>query len=307
MQRGTNRQPLIRTLATTVLSLGLACAGVHAQGGPSFSRPLQGTGSVEAAPDALKGITVDEHRGDSIPLDLTFEDDRGQAVDLRKYFNGKKPVVLQLGYYDCPMLCSLVSQGSIDSLKQLTLDAGKDYEYLFVSINPAEKAGDASEKKQTFLAKYDRPGAESGVHFLVGNQGQIQHLAQAVGFNYKWVESAQQYSHPAVVVLLTPEGKISRYLYGVKFDPQTVRLSLVEASDGKVGSAMDQVLLTCFMYDGQQGKYALAAMGVMRIGGALTVLALVAVLIRAFRQEHTRNAAAVAAGDSTGQQQQQDH
>jgi protein SCO1/2 len=249
---------------------------------------------TEAAPDALKDIGVTEHLGSKLPLDLTFTDDQGQTVTLGKYFNGKKPVILQLGYLGCPMLCSLVSQGTVDSLRKLSLTAGKDYEIVFVSIDPKEGYKLAADKKETYVQDYHRDGSRDGFHFLVGKQPEITKLAEAVGFKYKWVEDVQQYSHPAVVMVASPEGKLTRYLYGVKFDDQTMRLSLVEASDGKVGNTIDQIILTCFHYDGKQGKYAMVAVNMMRAGGALTVLVLGTVLVLAFRHNARQDAAAAA-------------
>jgi protein SCO1/2 len=290
---------MVTKLAAAALLLLLAsCATARAaDGGPSFTRPLPPIEHVETAPDALMNIGVDEHRGSKLPLDLTFQDDHGQTVKLGKYFTGKKPVILQLGYYKCPMLCSLISQGTVDSLRKLTLTAGKDFEIVFVSIDPEEKSDLAADKKETYVQDYHRDGAADGFHFLTGNEATIKQLAQAVGFRYKWVESAHQFSHPAVVMIATPDGTLSRYLYGVKFDNTTMRLSLVEASDGKVGSAMDQILLTCFHYDGQQGKYAMAAITAMKIGGAVTVLVLAAVLTLAFRSEARRDHGPVPAAD----------
>jgi protein SCO1/2 len=292
---------VVAKLAAVTLTLATGLTALAGPGsGPSFSRPLPPIEHTEVAPDALKNIGVNEHLGSKLPLDLTFTDDHGQTVQLGKYFTGKKPVILQLGYYGCPMLCSLVSQGTVDSLRKLTLTAGKDFEIVFVSIDPNEKYDLGADKKDTYVQDYHREGSRDGFHFLVGSEPQIKQLAQAVGFQYKWVESAQQFSHPAVVMIATPDGKLSRYLYGVRFDNQTMRLSLVEASDGKVGTTMDQILLTCFHYDGQQGKYAMTAVNLMRIGGALTVLVLGTVLVCAFRHDARRDAAATAGGAKDG-------
>lgn len=281
---------MVAKLAAVMLTLAGCFTTAHAASeGPSFSRPLPPIDQREAVPDALKNIGVTEHLGSKLPLDLTFTDDHGQTVQLGKYFTGKKPVILQLGYYGCPMLCSLVSQGTVDSLRKLTLTAGKDFEIVFVSIDPKEKYDLGADKKDTYVQDYHRQGSREGFHFLVGSEPQIKQLAEAVGFQYKWVESVQQYSHPAVVMIATPEGKLSRYLYGVRFDNQTMRLSLVEASDGKVGSTLDQIILTCFHYDGTQGKYAMTAVNMMRVGGALTVLVLATVLVRAFRHGDGRH------------------
>jgi protein SCO1/2 len=247
-----------------------------------------GTPRMEPAPDELKGITVDEHLNTQLPLDLTFTDERNRPVQLRQFFTGQRPVILQLGYYSCPMLCSLVSRGLVDSLKPVQYTAGTDYELVFISIDPNEDWQLAQGKKRSFLKEYNRPGAESGWHFLTGKADAIEKVAKAVGFNYKWVPSAGQFSHPAVISICTPGGKLSRYLYGIKFDERTLRLSLVEASQGKIGTTVDHFLLTCFQYDGKQGKYAATAMTIMRMGGALTMVILGGVLFTLFRREAHR-------------------
>jgi protein SCO1/2 len=290
MRRKTGQLGLARLAAATLLLAGAAAA--HGADGQSFSRPLPPIEYKESAPDSLQGIGVEEHLGSKLPLDLTFTDDKGETVQLSKYFSGKKPVILQIGYLGCPMLCSLVSQGTVDSLRKLTLDVGRDFEVVFVSVDPTETSDLAADKKETYAQDYHREGSRAGFHFLVGKEDQIKRLTEAVGYQYKWVESVRQYSHPAVLVIGTPDGTISRYLYGVRFDNQTMRLSLVEASDGKVGSTMDQILLTCFQYDGKQGKYAMTAINLMRAGGALTVLVLGTVLVRAFRHDARRDPAA---------------
>jgi protein SCO1/2 len=298
MRRGGTQHPVVAKLAAVALTLA-GCLSAHAaweSGAPTFSRAMPPIEHTEAAPDALKDIGVTEHLGSKLPLDLTFTDDQGQTVTLGKYFNGKKPVILQLGYLGCPMLCSLVSQGTVDSLRKLSLTAGQDFEIVFVSIDPKEDYKLAADKKDTYVQDYHRDGSRDGFHFLVGKQPEITKLADAVGFKYKWVEDVQQYSHPAVVMVASPEGKLTRYLYGVKFQDQTMRLSLVEAADGKVGNTIDQIILTCFHYDGKQGKYAMVAINMMRVGGALTVLVLGTVLVLAFRQNARREPTAAGTG-----------
>jgi protein SCO1/2 len=251
---------------------------------------------MEAAPDELKNISLDEHPNGQLPLDATFIDDTNHPVKLGDYFTGKRPVILQLGYYGCPMLCDLISQGATASLKDLSLSAGADYQFVFISIDPKEDWQMAQGKKKSYLSEYARPGAEAGWHFLTGREADIKRVSKAIGFNYKWVPSANQFSHPAGLIICTPEGKISRYLYGVKFEDKTLRLSLVEASEGKIGTTTDHFLLTCFQYDGKQGKYALAAMGLMRLGGAVTLAILVSVLIWLFRREKRRKPLGTDAG-----------
>ena len=278
---------LVTRLAACLFAAA-ACAPA-AVAGMSTPEPPR-TPRMEAAPEELKNITVDEHLNTQLPLDLTFTDERNQTVQLGQYFSGNKPVVLQLGYYGCPMLCDLVSRGLTKSLKTVELNAGSDFEVVFISIDPHEDWTLAQGKKRSYVTEYDRPGSAGGWHFLTGREPQIKQVAKAVGFNYKWVASASQFSHPAGLILCSPEGKISRYLYGVKFDEKTLRLSLVEASEGKVGSTGDRFLLTCFQYDGHQGRYAFVAMSLMRWGAALTLIVLTIVMIWLFRRDARRRA-----------------
>jgi protein SCO1/2 len=240
--------------------------------------PLARADRMEAAPDALQGIGIDEKGGATLPLNTVFKDEKGQVVSLNDYFHHDRPVILQLSYFGCPMLCGLVSNGMVDSLNDLKLTMGKDYDVINVSFDPSETPALANLKKQSFLSAYNRPAGAASWHFLTGTQQSIDTLTQAVGFQYKWIEAKHQFSHPAALILLSPEGKITRYLYGVKYDPRTLRLSLVEASNGKVGTTLDRVILTCFHYDAYAGKYNVVAMNVMRLGGVTTVLILSCVI-----------------------------
>ena len=248
--------------------------------------------SPVAAAD-LTGINVTEHLGTALPLDLTFVDETGKTVKLGDYFTGKRPVVLQLGYYQCPMLCSLISQGTANAFQAVSLESGKDYDLVFVSIDPSETPTLAAQKKQAYAKELGK--TLNGWHFLTGQQPAIESLAKTVGFNYRWIQSAGQFSHPAVIMMCMPEGKVSRYLYGVRFDPTTVRESLVEASNGKIGNSFDQLYLTCFQYDGHQGKYAVAAVTIMRGGGVLVILIVAGFLLGMLRKELKEKAANEAA------------
>lgn len=276
----SRRFPLVFSIFAAILSLSpaLRASTFGADGN---------IGSVQAI---TKDITVDEHTGAQIPPDLTFTDETGKTVRLGDYFKGDRPVVLQLGYYRCPMLCTLISRGIVDSLKAVTLNTNKDYDVVFVSIDSSETPALAAQKKASMLKEFGRDGG-AGWHLLTGQDAQIKTLAKTVGFNYRWIASAGQYAHPAVIMVCMPNGKVSRYLYGVRFNPTTLRLSLVEASDGKVGSAVDRLYLCCFQYDGRQGKYALAAIGLMRIGGVITMIIVAVVLIRIFQKEARKNRA----------------
>ncbi len=233
----------------------------------------------EPLPDELEGVGITEHLEAQVPLDLKFKDERGNIVQLRDYFKKDRPVILTLNYYMCPMLCTLQLNGLIEGLKNMEWVPGNQFEIVTVSINPAETPSLAQLKKQNYMKEYGRPAAAQGWHFLTGQQENIKKLADTVGFGYRFDEQTMQYAHAAALFILTPDGKISRYLYGIQYDAQTLRLSLVEASEGKVGSTLDYVLLTCFHYSATEGRYAIAAVGLMRIGGALTVIILGIVLL----------------------------
>jgi protein SCO1/2 len=273
---------LLKQLAcmTAAFLLGMSQLASPARAG-SLYLPSEGS---PIPPGTLNDVTVVEHTGSQLPLDLTFVDETGKTVQLRDYFKPNRPVVVQLGYYGCPMLCGYISQGLLESVKQVSLTAGKDYELVFISIDPKETPQLAASKKEAYLAAYGRESA-GGWHFLTGKQDNIAALAQADGFGYKWVQAAGQFAHPAALTLAMPDGRISRYLYGVRFDPTTLRMSIVEASNGKVGTAIDALFLTCFRFDGHQGKYAMAAIGMMRGGGLLIMIIVGVVLVRMIRRE----------------------
>lgn len=225
-------------------------------------------------PENAQKVKLNQRIGESIPLELTFTDIQGKEVVLSKYYTGERPVVLFLGYYGCPQLCGLVMNGLIESLTDVTLTAGKDFDLLVVSIDPTERPPLARAKREEYLRYYNRPEAGRGFHFLTGREENIRALADAVGFEYGYDEAEREYAHGAVVYVTTPNGTISRYLIGVRFEPQTVRLSIVEASEGKTGSFADAFLLFCYTFDHTQGRYSLAAMNLMRAGGILTMLIL---------------------------------
>jgi protein SCO1/2 len=276
-----------------ILALALAAIASTARGADADAAPAPTTlpdpgGRMEPAPKELQDIGIDEKSGATLPLDLQFVDETGKTVELRKYFNNKRPVILQLSYFGCPSLCSLVSNGLVDSLNELTLTMGSDYDVINVSFDPAETARLAKLKKQSFLDAYNHPAGAEAWHLLTGNPKEIEQLTRAVGFRYKWIESSKQFSHPAVLILLTPDGKVSRYLYGVQFPSRTLRLSLVEASEGKIGTSVDRFLLTCFHYDSYAGKYTPVAMGIMRVAGVITVLVIAIVITVLIRRERNR-------------------
>ena len=238
---------------------------------------LAGTGTAaaqrtEPPPRALGNAGIVEHPGAQVPLDLEFTAEDGSQVRLGQLVRGDRPVILNLVYYECPMLCGLVLQGMLDGMKALRLSAGRDFDVVTVSINPKETSTLARLKKQGYLKAYGRPEAARGWHFLVGTEPNIRRLADTVGFEYHWDPRANQFVHAAGIFVLTPKGKVARYLYGVQYEPRTLRLALTEAGQGTVGGTTDRIILYCFHYDSNQGRYVLAATNLMRMGGALSLV-----------------------------------
>ncbi|OFV83461.1 MAG: hypothetical protein A2Y78_10400 [Acidobacteria bacterium RBG_13_68_16] len=226
----------------------------------------------ERLPKDLEGVGITEHPGVRLPLDLEFTDENGAPVRLGQYFSGDRPVILTLGYYRCPMLCTLVLNSLVDGLRDLPWTPGREFEIVTVSIDPTETPTLARLKKQNYLEEYARPGAAGGWHFLTGREENIRKLADAVGFGYRYVQERGEYAHSAAIFVATPDGRMARYLYGVVYQPKTVRLALTEAGQGKIGTTVDQLLLYCFHYDAQEGRYVVAASNIMRFGGATTAL-----------------------------------
>ena len=229
---------------------------------------------TEPVPGPLARVGVEERLDAALPLQLTFKDDRGRDVALGSYFRPGHPVVLTLNYYRCPMLCTLELNGLVSGLKGLAWTPGDEFSVVTVSFDPRETPTLARAKKQAYLEDLGRPSAEGGWHFLTGSGASIEALTRAVGFSYEYDRQTDQYGHAAVVMLVTPEGRVARYLYGVRFEPATLKLALLEASKGKIGSTWERFILYCYHYDAGQGRYALAALSIMRLGGALTVLVL---------------------------------
>jgi protein SCO1/2 len=258
---------------------------------------LAAAGSARAdaqLPPSLQGVGFDQKLDAQVPLDLYFRDESGQAVRLGDYF-GERPVILVLAYYRCPMLCTEVLNGLVRALLELPLDVGRDFAVLTVSFDPRETPELAAAKKKTYLERYGRPGAEAGWHFLTGEQEPIDRLTQAVGFRYRYDAVNDQFAHASGIMVLTPQGRISRYFYDISYSPRDLRLGLVEASSGRIGSASDQVLLFCFHYNPAEGKYGAAVMNLVRLGGALTIVAVAVFVFVLWRQER-RKARAQAAG-----------
>jgi protein SCO1/2 len=224
-------------------------------------------------PPGLKKVGIQQNLNQLLPLDLMFTDDLGRSVRLGDYF-GRKPVILNLVYYNCPMLCGEVLSGLEHSLRMMKLDVGKDFEVITVSFDPKETPEMAAKKKAEFLKRYNRVGADQSWHFLVGQPGPIDALTRAVGFQYQYDPKTQQFAHATAILIVTPEGKIAQYYYGVEYPPKDLRLGLVEAAQGRIGNVVDQLLLYCYHYDPEQGKYSATILRVLRLAGLATMLSL---------------------------------
>jgi len=267
----------VTLLATTVLSVSAWGQGIT-QG------PLSPPANVR--PPGLKNVGIEQNLNEQIPPGLTFRDETGKTVTLGDYF-GKKPMILNLVYYQCPMLCGEVLTGLESALRVLKFDVGKEFDVLTVSFDPKETPEMASAKKAEYLKRYGRPGAADGWHFLTGPAGSIDALTKAAGFQYQYDPRSGQFAHATAIMVLTPEGKIAQYYYGVEFAPKDLRLGLIQASENKIGTVVDQVLLYCYHYDPDTGKYGAIISRVLQLAAGATVLILGTFLIVMFRMSPT--------------------
>jgi protein SCO1/2 len=279
-------------MSKLIVILAMAALALWAQPGqpapvqPSLS--MQDTNLRPVLPGALQGVGIDQRLDQQIPLDLVFRDEAGRAVPLATFFRSGKPVVLALVYYRCPMLCTQILNGLESSLKAVSFNPGRDFEILSVSFDPKDTPELAASKKQMYLRRYGRPNTANGWHFLTGDEASIKALTDAAGFHYKYDPATDQFAHASGIMILTPTGRISRYFYGVEYAPRDVRLGLVEASQNKIGSPVDQILLFCYHYDPATGKYGAIAVNLVRFAGAGFVLICGAFLLIAWRRETRR-------------------
>ena len=239
-------------------------------------------------PPGLKNVGIEQHLNEQIPPELTFRDETGKAVRLGDYF-GKKPMILNLVYYQCPMLCGEVLSGLESALRVLKFDVGKEFDVLTVSFDPHETPQMAAAKKAEYLKRYGRASAAQGWHFLTGPQESIDALTKAAGFQYEYDSASRQFAHATAIMVLTPEGKISQYYYGVEFAPKDLRLGLIQASDNKIGTLVDQVLLYCYHYDPATGKYGAVIMRIVRLAGIATMLCIGLLMAVLFRRGSANN------------------
>jgi len=265
-----------------IAALSLAVSGLHAQSVPGSVGPTAAT-----MPPALQNVGFEPQLNAQMPLDLPFRDESGRGVQLREYF-GQKPVVLAFVYYGCPMLCNQVQQGVVGTLRMLSFNPGIDYQVVFLSFDSRETPDLAAEKKKAVVSHFRRSGTEAGWHFLTGSEDSIDAATRAANFRYNFSAKTNLFAHASGVMVLTPDGRISRYFYGVEYPGRDMRLGLVEASAGKIGTPIDHVLLFCYQYDPSTATYSTAILRIIRLGGVLTILSIVgAILI--FRRRDARS------------------
>jgi len=276
---GTGRIGVCLLLSAFCL-LFFASAALGQMGQPRGNSPMYSSrpyepSSTTGLPGALKEIGIDQKLNGQLPLDLVFRNEQGEQVKLGDYF-GKKPVVISLVYYECPMLCNQVLNGMISSFKVMAFAPGQEFDVVTVSFDSRETPGQAAKKKKTYvgyLPEAKRAGANAGWHFLTGDDANIHALTDAIGFRFRFDEATNQFAHASAIYVTTPQGRLARYFYGIEYAPRDLRLGLIEASENKIGSPMDQILLYCYHYDPTTGKYGAAVINLIRLGGVLTLVA----------------------------------
>ena len=264
-------------------TLGLFIVAMLA--GPATAQYFTPPETKTVPPPGLEGVGIDQRLNEQVPLKLAFRDEQGKAVQLGDYFHDGRPVVLNLVYYECPMLCTEVLNGLTAALKVVRFEPGKQFEIVTLSIDPRETPELAANKKAMYLKRLGNPGAAGGWHFLTGEQAQIAALADAVGWRYHYDAKLGQFAHAAGILLITPEGRIAQYYYGVEYSAKDLRLGIVEASKNKIGSLADQVLLYCYHYDPRTGRYGATITNIVRLAGVATVIVLGSALVMLFRNE----------------------
>jgi protein SCO1/2 len=285
---------------TAVLVIGVAAsvillfaASAFSQKTEHYNSPLYSpryydpnTSTTNGLPDALQKVGIEQRLGENLPLDVEFTNEQGQPVKLGEYFKSGRPVILALVYYECPMLCNEVLNGLTGSLKGMSLTAGKDFDVLAISFDAREndKPDLARNKKASYLEHYGRPGTDNGWHFLTGKQESIDAVTKAVGFKYYWDENSKQFAHVGGIMITTPEGKLSRYFYGIDYAPKDVKFGIIESSADRIGNPAEQLLLYCYHYDPATGKYGLAILRVLRVVSVAMLLGLGSMLFVFWRK-----------------------
>ena len=288
---GTNHTKYAAILAAILLALPAVVYGQEGGSRPTISKDV-GVGpglEASATPEILKHVGIDQKIGASLPLDLEFYDETGTTVKLGSYF-GDKPVILSLVYYDCPMLCTEVLNGLNRSLAPLNFTIGDEFEVLSVSFDPRETSQLAGQKKAVYTQRYNRPGAKEGWHFLTGEAPAIDALTGTVGFNYVYDEDEGQFVHGSAIMIVSPKGTVSHYFFGIEYPSEDIRLALIESSEEKLGNVFDEIMLYCFNYDPEQGRYGVVIMNSMRVAGVITLLAMGSFMFIMFKRDRRRRA-----------------
>jgi protein SCO1/2 len=249
------------------------------------SAAMMPTAEPVAAPgSAITQVSIQQKLGSSLPMDVTLRDEAGQTVQIGKYF-GSRPVLLAFAYYECPMLCTLVLNGIVRVLNGVTLTPGKDFEVVVVSFKPSETPELAAQKKAAYLKEYHTKGTEAGWHFLTGEEAQVRRLTDAAGFHYAYDPESKEYAHASAIYVTTDDGKLSHYFFGIEYPARDVKLALVDASKGRIGSVVDQILLFCFHYDPTTGKYSVATLRLVRLAGLLTLIGMATAIFLMLKRE----------------------
>lgn len=282
-RRASVRLARVLLCILSVAGIGLlAPPAARAQSGPNFL-----TGQIDTPgkpstikPSQLTNVTFKQHLNQMLPLDASFKDEYGRTVTLGKYFTGKKPVILAFVYFTCPMLCTQIMNGISSTARALPFTAGEDYDVVLISFDPRDNPAAALEKKQAQLKYWQAENTSAGWHFLTGEKATIERVTKAAGFTYEFDAQTGQYAHVSGVLVATPQGRLARYFYGVEYSPKEMRLALVDAGMGRIGSVVDEVLLYCYHYDPQTGKYGAAVMNIIRLGGVVTLAAMAIFFIK---------------------------
>ena len=287
IRKGAALKVLLGAVILTLMMTPASAGNFVEPGGSFYGEELRPPESNQLGTEVLNKVGWTQNLDKQIPLDLTFKDEDGNTVKLQKYF-GEKPVLMEMVYFYCPMLCGEVMKGTFRGLKDLAFRPGRDYQLVVVSINPKEGPDIAKTKKLAYLKEFGMEKEAAGIHFLTGENTNIKPLAKALGFDYSYDPKTDQYAHPAGFVLATPEGRIARYMSGVLFEPKDLRLGFLEAGRGKIGSPLDLIVLKCYHYDGQSGKYTLDVMDSLRIGGLITIILIGLMMVALVRRDIAR-------------------
>ena len=278
-------------VVTMVVAIVLMVTSASAQSNAPGVNPAPGAPSNQK-PKVLTEVSFEQRLNEQLPLDLPFRDEEGRPVKLGDYY-GAKPVVVAFVYYECPMLCTQVLNGLTSSLTVLDESVGREFDVVAVSFDPRETPALANGKKKANLDRYKRPESANGWHFLTGDETSIKALTAAAGFRYTWDDRTQQFAHPSGIIVTTPDGRLSRYFFGIEYAPRDVKFALIESSFGRIGNAIDQLLLYCYHYDPATGQYGLVAMSIVRLAGAVTLVALVGFVVLSIRGESRKHKADV--------------